>query len=444
MNPVIYMSVELKPRDLDSRLLIAAEALKQDLHVVFGQQWALSKNIYAVPEGAFLFKTVNEIQATQMIDAREAGHIVSSTDEEVLACGSDACFEAGMGPTAAANLDLFFAQSHSHADVVARQHPSVSDAICVTGNPRIDLLSSWGRNIYAKNASKIRERVGRFVLFNTNFGTINSIWNARENPVDIAIRIGRLDPNDPESVAAYENLLTWERDNMAAMENVISWLAANQSDVTAVIRPHPAEDASYWVNKFRDVDNIHVVMGTGHIPWTLAAEVLVHTTCSTGMEAALLGTPALSVTPRPQAAHHQYNLSNKVNPSVLDAKQACAAVGQYLADRTGPIAMSERYAETPPQTFPNLGQGHAAAAIVSEIKTRMGEVQSGRDYSWELRSGEAWIRVDRRAEWQEKFSVDSQEVASRLQIMGNLAGLTTGIKLQKIDDSLFHIYPASA
>jgi len=441
MNPVIYISVELKARDLDPRLLVAAEALKQGLHVVFGQQWVLSKNIFAVPEGAYLLKTVNEIQATQMLDAREAGHIVCATDEEVLACGNKTCFEAGMGPTAAENLDLFFPQSNDHAALVTDQHPAVSDAIHVTGNPRIDLLSSWGRSIYAKEADTIRGHYGRYVLFNTNYGTINSIWKAREDASEIAIRTGRLDPEDSASVAAYEELRAWERHNMAAMEQIIDWLAAERSDVAVVVRPHPAEDASYWVKRYESTDRVAVKAGTGHVSWTMAAEVLVHTTCSTGMEAALLGTPALSVTPHPQGAHHDYNISNKVNPSLKTADQACAALADFLDTESGPIAEISGYSHALERAFPNLGKGVSAKDMVTTIKSRMGSVSDGSSYSWDLRPGQTWTSVERRAEWQEKFSVDAEEVAARLQLMGGLVGLNSPINLQRIDDSLFHIFP---
>lgn len=444
MTPVLYISVELKARDLDPRLLVAAEAVRQGFHVVFGQQWALSKNIYTVPPGVFLFKTVNEIQATQMVDAKEAGHVVTATDEEVLACGCDACFESGMGPTAAAHLDLFFAQSKHHADIVSGQHPVVAGKVRMTGNPRIDLLSAWGRSSYTEAAMEIRRRIGPFVLFNTNFGWINSIWNARENAAEIAIRTGHLNPDDPDSVAAYKSELAWEKANMAAMEEVLDWMPAGLPELTTVIRPHPAEDASYWTDKYAARPKTKVVTGTAHIPWTMAAKVLVHTTCSTGLEAALLGTPAISITPHPQAAQHGYILSNEVNPSVETPADACTALSQYLKEITGPISQQKTYSEKLKAIFPNLGGGTAAQKIIEEIKKLVPAANHSQNETWALRPGESWVTVDRRPEWIEKFSIDSTELAQRLQAMGSLAGLDRAVNLQKIDDSLFHIFPAAS
>lgn len=229
---------------------------------------------------------------------------------------------------------------------------------------------------------------------------------------------------------------------MAAMEQVINWLADNRPDIAAVVRPHPAEDESYWQTKYQDADSVHVVTGTGHIPWTMAAEVLVHTTCSTGMEAAILGTPALSVTPHTQAAQHHYIISNQVNPSVETGDQASAALSAFLDDRSGPISHSEELAGRLSDQFPTLGQGGSAAAMVSEIKKMMGDAVDGDQYQWSLKPGESWTTIERRPEWQQKFSVDGQEVARRLEIMGNLVGLSRAINLQKIDDSLFYIFPA--
>ncbi len=77
-----------------------------------------------------------------MIDAKDAGHIVTASDEEVLACASDICFQTGMGETASRVLDRFYAQSERHAQIVRTQYPNFASNIEVTGNPQIDLLSS--------------------------------------------------------------------------------------------------------------------------------------------------------------------------------------------------------------------------------------------------------------------------------------------------------------
>ena len=150
INPVVYIPLELKSRDLDSRLILAVELINKGLNIVIGQQWSLSKNIFNVPQGLFLFKTVNEIQATQMVDAVDAGHIVSATDEEVLACACDECFESGLCHTAAKNMHLFFANSKKHAEIVKNQYTEMKNKTIITGNPRMEIAKKWGKILIKK------------------------------------------------------------------------------------------------------------------------------------------------------------------------------------------------------------------------------------------------------------------------------------------------------
>lgn len=442
MNPVVYISAELKARDLDSRLLVATEAIKRGLIVVFGQQWVISRNFLSMPAGAVLFKTVNEIQAEQMFDASQAGHIVAASDEEVLACACEVCFESGMGPTAARVLDVFFAQGQQHAATVARQYPSIENRLEITGNPRIDLLRSRGRSLYEGHANQIRAQLGKYILFNTNFGWINSIWNAREDTKQIAIRTGHLDLDDPESVAAYEAELDWERANMAELEGVIEWMTDGLPDVKAVIRPHPAEDSGYWKTKYGERKNVVIVEGTPHIPWTLGAEALVHTTCSTGMEAALMDKPALSITPIPNAALHSYLLTNSVNPTVSNWREAAEALSTFFRGGSGPLSERSSYHSTLAEFFPVTGNSNAAALIADKLLTliqkRGGQVDT--NYSWGLRPGQNWIPLNRRDEWKEKFSLEIEELSSRLQAMGDLVQVNKSINVQKLDDSLFLMF----
>lgn len=436
------MSAELKARDLDSRLLLALEAIKRGLHVIFGQQWVMSKNFQSMPEGVVLFKTVNEIQAEQMIDANQAGHMVAGSDEEVLACACDTCFESGMGPTAAKVLDVFFAQGTMHAATIRRQHPEFKGRICETGNPRIDLLRPWGRRAYQAEANKIKSKIGPYILFNTNFGWVNSIWNAREDTKQIAIRTGHLNLDDPVSIAAYEEELSWERSNMVELEKVIEWMRTGLPNLKAVIRPHPAEDASYWRAKFSDSEHVEIVEGTSHIPWTLGAETLVHTTCSTGMEAALMDIPALSITPRPDATLHSYLLTNSVNPTVPSWKEAAETLAAYFDSKNGVLSDHSPYASVLNQYFPNSGQSQAASLIADElhhtVQQRGAKLEP--NYRWDLRPGSGWTALDRRREWKDKFSLESDELSLRLQTLAQLAKTGKSINIQKLDDSLFLIF----
>ncbi len=96
MESIAYLGLEIKQRELESRLLIAARLLKAGVVVFFGQQWSLFSNADALPPGVVLFKTVNGIQAKPMADFRSKGHIVASTDEEVFGLYGRGMFSRGL------------------------------------------------------------------------------------------------------------------------------------------------------------------------------------------------------------------------------------------------------------------------------------------------------------------------------------------------------------
>src|SRR6185437_6710777 len=66
--------------------------------------------------------------------------------------------------------------------------------------------------------------------------------------------------------------------------------------------------------------NVKVIHEGPHVPWTLGCELLLHTSCTTGLEAAIAGKQAASLVTMDTWASRAF-LSNKVNPvfSSVDA-----------------------------------------------------------------------------------------------------------------------------
>jgi len=442
MNPVLYLTVEIRDRDLDSRLLIAAHAVEMGYTVIVGQQWFIFNNFHRMPPGIVLFKTANKIQTENMANAKKFGNLVATNDEEILACGSEDCFLLAVNDEALELCDIFFAQSEPHRAALKRKFPKMGCKIHVTGNPRADLIGPWGRTRYLKLAEQIRAEHGRYILFNTNYSRLNSIWGNVDQALDVARRAGTFDPDDKASVDAVSEDLAWESRNRAEIINVMKWTSDNLKDHKVVIRPHPGEKAEYWDDLCGHVPNIRIVRETDHIPWTLGAELLVHTSCSTGTEAALLNTPAVSLTPMPEAQRHELVLSNQVNPTFKNWNDACHAIYSYFNENTGPLANKPSTTTVIESYFPNKGAGESASTMtnhMTELLEKRG-ASASQDYAWKPLPG-GLRPVPRRDVWKHKFSVEAEEVIGRIEDLRPLAGLTRPIKLTTIAESLFKIFP---
>ena len=439
MEPILYLGLEIKQRELDSRLAIALHALKRGLPVVFGQQWAIFQNADSLPPGLILFKTVNNIQASNMASFVKHGHMVAATDEEVLVCFEDACFFEVFSPVAADNCHLFFAQSVIHKDAIARRFPQLAPRTAVVGNSRMELLSPNNRAAIAAEASVIKQAHGPYILFNTSYGQINSIWTDMNQVQQIAARAGLLNADDPASVEEYKKKLDWELVNRAEIVEVIRWTLENMTDYKVVLRPHPGERPEYWQEQFGSHPRFKLVARSSPHPWIMGSELLVHTTCTTGLEAALMEKNALNLVPIPHPTFDY--ITNYVNPVVKNWRDAVAAMEPFLRDGTGLIGQSrDKYAAALDQYFPGHREGDASRQIAEKL-LELVQANGGTprpDLQLTFRQP-GFRRMKRAAILKDKFTLEDDEFIDRLRGAMSRLGLSMAIKVAKLDDSLFYL-----
>ncbi len=442
MEPIAYLAMEIKQRELDSRVVIAAHLLKAGVAVVFGQQWALFANAKVLSQGVILFKTVNHIQAGLMAKFRAAGHLVAATDEEVLVCTEDKCFLEVFSPMAAENCDLFFAQSEFHRDVVERAFPSLRGKTQTAGNSRIDFLSARRRQSFADEVRGITDTYGPYILFNTNYAQLNSIWKDKGHVAAIAAKAGLLNPEDPASVEEYKAKWNWEKLNRNEMEKLLQWAVDELPDKNIVLRPHPGEIPRFWEERFGDVERVHIIPRSNPHPWILGAEMVVHTTCTTGLEAALLDRPVVNLVPVP---HPTFDfVTNHVNPTFKTWQEAASAMELFFASGSGPVAeKQERQAEVLSNHFA-IDEKEAAEKIANGLVSLLEEYGVSFPVTEQpsLRGGE-FRRLNRADTVKDKFLLEPSELTGRLQSVLTAMGANIKVKVIAIDDSLFMLLPGS-
>ena len=442
MQPVLYLTIEIMNREFDSRLLMAAHALEAGLTVVVGQQWSIFQNLANFPPGVLVAKTVNAIQARSMAAAKACGHIVAATDEEVLAMAVADGFLKAFSPIAVEACDLFLAQSDQHKESIEQAFPQMRGKVAVTGNPRVDLMGPALRKKFDGEAQKIRDEVGPFVLFNTNYSYTNSVWGSLQGVANIAIQAGVLDPKKPETVEEFKQNVAFEVANRQAMAAMMNWTANHLASHRVVIRPHPGEKPEYWQQAANNHPRVRVVPRSHHIPWILASDMVVHTSCTTGLEAAIMGKPAINLSPAADSPWYRLYVMGKVNPIFPDWQKASEAVTAYFKSASGPIADNAPYRAELLRYFPNLASNDSAKkitkAFIDILAARGAKV--GPAYQWSpLPQG--YVRPERSAVQKDKMSATVEQVAATLQYLRDVEGLSRKIKLSLLDDSLFLVVP---
>ena len=401
-----YLTCELLGRDLDSRLLVAAHLVSRGIACVVGHQWGIFGNLSQCPKGVVLFKTANEVQGRAAADARRAGHKVVMSDEEVLALTSRDEIERITSRAAVESADVFLVMDARHKAVVDAILPGKTQ---IAGNARVDLLMNHA-SVYTPEADHAR-KAGPYILFNTSFGTLNSVWGSPEEALSVAYQTMK-DAVGPERAKAIaDDILTFERANFGAIKELLAWARATFPQ-RIVLRPHPAEKADTWTS----IANVEVVEKTNPIPWLLGADLMIHASSTTGLEGALLGTPCLSIVAAETQSFSNAYATRDVNHTVTSVDEAKAAITAFIRDKSGPIAAQPK----PP--FAGGGAEKTAAAIAA-LATDAAELR-------------AWGHHDSKPRQIEKVHSSAEDFAGRTKRIFDSAKVKS-VKIGQLDRSVF-------
>ena len=287
----LYVPVETVARELDAKLLLSLFATQRGLSVVLGNRALLSNTIHRFEPGIFLSHNFDRGRRRLLRIVRDLGYKVVAWDEEGLVWLSPEVYrKRRVDPGTIRLVDTIYSWGRQHSQALEPLASPAGVAIVQTGNPRADLLRPEMRALYRGRCQRLRAELGRFVLVVSNFGWLNYALARNTSAM-----------SDDDAVAAMarrsghsHSFLKFRLAVFRAFVDMLPKLSASFPDRKIVIRPHPSEDPSNWVDAARGLANVQVRYDDELVPWLLSANAIVHNGCTTGVEAALLGrTPIM-------------------------------------------------------------------------------------------------------------------------------------------------------
>jgi surface carbohydrate biosynthesis protein len=317
-KPFLLIPIETKVREFDAKVLQACAAAEIGFRVLLGEQNSFIRRLAALPPGFYLDKDVSGPKVKAFARLRRLGYRpVAWCEEGLVYRNRDSYLRERVAPGAFDMTSAFFAWGEVQGRDVAARVGDGAAKIHLTGNPRFDLLRPEFRALHEPAASALRARHGPFLLINTNFARYNHFFG-REKSIDILRTRGAIRTAQEE--VFHRGWVDFIAQVFDAFVDLAPRLAAAFPNLKIVLRPHPSENHDTWRRIAAGVPNLEVIHEGSVIPWLLAAEASIHNSCTTGLEAALLGRPVFAYRPAISETYDSF-LPNRVSAQAHDFEQ---------------------------------------------------------------------------------------------------------------------------
>ncbi len=299
MKNSLIIPVENQVREFDPKLLLACIAAGRGFSTMIGSRWEIDNRIASFPRSIYLSKSMTARGGKMLRIMHKIGHEIVAWDEEALVhLPPETFFSRRISPIGIKHVSHLFAWGQDNADLW-RQYPSLSPEtpIHITGNPRGDMLRPEMHDFYAKEIKELRKAHGDFILINTNVNHVNAFYPHQNLFLPVKRpgeepRFGKAARGMSREFA--EGLRTHKQAVFNDFKKLIPSLSKAFPERTIVVRPHPTENHEVYRKIAETCERVHVTNEGNVVPWLLAAKVLVHNGCTTGVEAYAMGVPAIS------------------------------------------------------------------------------------------------------------------------------------------------------
>ncbi|MDC1079195.1 hypothetical protein OAS05_01085 [Candidatus Pelagibacter sp.] len=294
----IYINVEISDRELDGKLLLAVMAAARGHQVIVSDNSGIDRGFRSKLFAPGIFHTKCITPLDKKVNFHQTlvqnGSLITSIDEEA---GLDMVGYEEFSKTrySEQTIDMssaVFTWGEDDMEFLEKFYPKHKSKLHKTGSPRIDLLNSSFLE-YWKVSKKIPKRP--YLLVSSNMGMANYI-----KPFFQLIRENRDIGYYKRDEKKFKQDFYWAAEDHHKTHSfivAIKYLAENNNGFDIIFRPHPIEDINVWKFYLEGIPNVHVIREGPITPWILNSFALMHSGCTTAMEATVAKKPVVTYVP---------------------------------------------------------------------------------------------------------------------------------------------------
>jgi surface carbohydrate biosynthesis protein len=458
----IIIPVENQVRELDPKLLLACIAARRGFPTIIGSRLEIDFRIASFPRSIYLSKSMTARSIKMFRIMRKLGHEIAVWDEEALVhMQPETYFTRRLSTEAIKYVSHLFAWGQENAELW-RQYPDLPAGmpIHITGNPRGDMLRPALHPYFESEAETLRATYGDFILINTNFASVNAFVTSLNLFLPVKKRgdepkFGRGAIGMTREYA--QGLHNFKQAVFEDIKDIIPALEQAFPDLTIVVRPHPTEDPQVYQDIASRCSRVRVSNEGNVIPWLMAAKVLVHNSCTTGVEAYIMRVPAVAFMASRDEYYDYgyYRLPNILSHQCFNFDELQETVDQILTGKIGAANGDERkelidyYLEAQHGALACERIVDAVENIINDREQLPKSALPDQLEGWYLAN---WRRL---VKWYKSFMPESKyrpefqrhrypglslnELQSRILHFQQVLGDSTEIKAKQISDYIFQI-----
>lgn len=451
----LIIPVESQWREFDAKLLLACIAAARGYPVLIGPNREIESRIASFPKGIYFAYRMKSGNAKFFRILAKLGHQVVAWDEEALVhLPPEMYYSRRLSPDAFQLVSHLFAWGKDNVDLWRRYRHLPSDVpIHVTGHPRADLLRPELSGFYRQEAEALQDQYGKFILVNTNFKHVNAFYPFQNlfQPVSNA---GATPKFGRSAVGmTFEYAKGFEELKKALFEDFQRLIPAlNQAfpDNTIIVRPHPVEDQKVYQRIAAQAKQVHVTNEGNVVLWLMAAKALIHNGCTTGVEAYLMGVPAISYRATVNDYYDDgfYRLPNRLSHQCFNFEELRNTLTKILAGELGRPNGSKIQALV--DNYLTAQEGPLACErivdfidkIIKDLSKLSRPGARDRIQGWFMTIRRRTRKRHKRTELRRHRypGISAQELNKRISRFQHILGARSDLKVEQIYNQIFRIY----
>jgi len=304
-TPTVLFPIEIGTRELDSKLVMASALAAEGCRCIVGYKEALkaigklARRVVWQGKSLFSSKTRDHIaddllsrdSAIMFIHDEGGIHQVSAWKQNVLK-------KHRVDDLRTRQINRVCVWGERQKEVISEFASELSGVLAVTGSPRFDLCHpkySW--LIDPQDQAEV-EACAPYILVCTRF--VNAA-HAEGQEVPFLRRMYSTGwPESFDARAIADVVFTqWQQavHDFADLVVLVKEIALAYPNYTIILRPHPSENLTFYRQAFSRFDNVNVRRDKSVLNWIRSAALVIHSNCTTGIEAVLANRQVLNLLP---------------------------------------------------------------------------------------------------------------------------------------------------